>query len=134
MTDHHARFASWLVEGGGTAPRDLAVHAVVCRECTALASGVDALHTLELDATVSFEAPAVEASALAVPPAAAETAPASARWAPQLRQIAVAGAALVVVGGVITGAAALRNDGRLNAAGESPLTPHGVVRIRIYTM
>lgn len=89
--DHHARFERWLLSGAPPpVPRDLAVHALFCRECTALASGVAALQQLDLDSTPPPVRRPVEVRSRG-------------RTLPALGQVAAAGAVVLLAGGVVAG-------------------------------
>lgn len=79
--DHHTRFAELMLDGGsGGVPRDLAVHALTCRECTRLASSLASLTALDLDGAVlpaPVRAPIPAAIASAFTPQPAVSAPAA---------------------------------------------------------
>lgn len=116
MTDQHARFGQWLVEGSpGAIPRDLAVHAMVCRQCTAMASGSAALRAVDLD-RAPLPDPAL--AALAAP----------GRALPALGQMAAAGAVVLLAGGVVAGAGVIAaNAGISLPFGTPPGGPTGQV-------
>ena len=90
IVDHHARFEELMLDGGnGGVPRDLAVHALTCRDCARLASSLAILGTLDLDgAALPALAPAPARAAAparvptAVAPVAPSAAPSASRGAP----------------------------------------------------
>jgi hypothetical protein len=48
MNDPHARFSAWLLAGArGEPPRDLALHASVCPECTRAIAAIDLLSQID---------------------------------------------------------------------------------------
>ena len=54
MTDLHAELAAWLADGGlGDPPREIAVHASVCEQCTASLGAFDALALIDVGAAGS---------------------------------------------------------------------------------
>lgn len=54
MTDLHAQLAAWLADGAlGEPPREIAVHASVCEQCTASLGAFDALALIDVGAAGS---------------------------------------------------------------------------------
>lgn len=103
--DLHARFDGWLADGApGEPPRDVAIHASVCRECLHKGAALDALGSIDLGLA------ALPPSRVSGPPVAARR---SVGWARG------SVAAAVVVMAVVTGAfAAPLLGGARNGQGE----------------
>lgn len=78
MSDAHRRFTAWLVAGApGEPPRDAALHASVCAECTAGVAALDARATIDPGRALlppSIRAPQQRAMPLLRTPALAATA------------------------------------------------------------
>jgi len=95
MTDPHARFLAWLLDGAhGKPPRDLAVHAALCATCMDWVAAHDALHRIDVG-----RAP--------LPPRNPTAAARPARLRQAGRIAAAAASALLVGGAVILGASVI---------------------------
>ena len=123
MGDQHKRFERWLLEGApAPVPRDLAVHAVVCVDCTAVASGIASLQELDLERTPRIADTAVSTPAPAAVPAAAAK-PAAATAAPQSIAIPITATAHSPTVSTSAGAALpIEEPARVAAVAAAPTT------------